>query len=370
MPQSRVALKKVVDTVARFYSIKAEDIYGVKRKQRIVQARHIVCYLAHEKFKKSSPSIGKRLGGRDHSSILHASLKIKKSLLHNKELREDIDKLFLLLEHDSYSVKVKTQVSNKPKRKRESDAMYRKKVEFSPEQLERQTDILEKYREGWTLGEIAQKYQLTRERIRQLVEQGLFYEYDKSDFKDAMDLKKFTTQQKSKHLVIMRKEHGIGKKQRIVKEKTTKWSKEFNHCRKCASTEIKHVSYGYCRRCYPKTEVFKEIQRISRLRNIRKRRIYVSKYAKEYSKRAEVIAKRKRQEDLKHFGGNRARAMLRDRQQCKRCGLSRVETKTKYGRDLHVLHVGDKSDNRLENLITLCPKCFRIVLTERKKTTS
>ncbi len=81
-------------------------------------------------------------------------------------------------------------------------------------------------------------------------------------------------------------------------------------------------------------------------------------YLKDYHKRPEVIARIKERENLKNFGGNREKAILRDGERCRQCGISRRESRERRSKDLFVLHIGNKKDNRLDNLITLCSKCF------------
>lgn len=139
-----------------------------------------------------------------------------------------------------------------------------------------------------------------------------------------------------------------------------KWSRYYVCCKRCATTTIHHRSYGYCRECYPKTDIFKETQKASRMRNIEKIKNKLRVYGKEYARRPEVIAKRRRAEDLKKFGGNREKAITRDNNKCSVCKISRKENQERYGKDLFVIHIDkNNKNNSLNNLKTLCWKCFR-----------
>lgn len=143
----------------------------------------------------------------------------------------------------------------------------------------------------------------------------------------------------------------------IVKKQKTKWSRHYNKCRICSTTSIKHRCLGYCRVCYLKSDLLKEISESSRLRNKEKWRARQREYAKEYSRRPEVVAKRNIQHDLKNYNGNRKKAMRRDKYKCRLCGITKEESQVKYHRDLYVVHIESTNNNNLENLVTLCKKC-------------
>jgi len=362
---SNLIFKEIISSVCRFYNIPSSSIFGHARKKDISKARQIVVYLTREKLKESYPAIGRRLGNRDHTAIIYSYRKIKEEIKKNKDLNRDINFILNLIEGKTRfktdnDKKIRSSVSGKKIRKppllvRSIEDFPKQKL--SPSQLSRQFDILKKYKEGWTLEEIGKEYKLTRERIRQIVERGLLYdarEIIKQGF--VIDLNEFLKEEKRKHLLVMKRKHGI-RIERIKKSKKEKrWSKYYDCCRKCGTVIIPHHSYGYCKKCFPKTEIFKETQKASRLRNIEKRK----KYVKEYSKRSEVIERRRKRWDLKCFGGNRKKVLLRDKEQCQMCGLSRKESYKKYGKDLYVVHLKGKENNSLENLITLCKRCFNL----------
>jgi len=366
-----MTFKKIIETVAAFYDIKIKDICGARRTKELVKARQIVCYLARKELNKSSPSIGKELGSRDHTTVLYAVRKIALDIHENENLSNELGSILKLIRQDNGYVEKyfeeKKVKQKEVKRNLVVDFQKSSKKNLSPEQLQRQDEILNKYKRGWTFAEIAKDYQLTRERIRQITEKALFYKVRELwDQSIEIDPQKLLRQERHKHLLRMREKHGISKKKPIDK-KEKRWSRYYDYCRKCATRTIKHHSYGYCRRCYPKTELFKSIQRTSRMRNIRKRRKYVQDYSKIYSKRPDVVARIKIQWDLKYFGGNREKALIRDKERCQFCEISRVESYEKYNKDLFVIHTHDVKDNSLKNLLTLCKKCFYKELKKRRK---
>lgn len=73
----------------------------------------------------------------------------------------------------------------------------------------------------------------------------------------------------------------------------------------------------------------------------------------------------KKYKDSLFFGGNREKAILRDKEMCVKCHMTRAEHIAKYDRDITVDHINklgthvrrDKRDNRMENLQTLCLSC-------------
>jgi len=361
--------KKLIEVVAYFYNIKPADICGNRRKKNLVKARQVVCYFARKGLKQSYPSIGRELGNRDHTTIIHASRKINSDLEKDEDLKLEIETISKLLGEKKQYLKEyfleRQAKQDKPKKDLLYEIKQLSKINLSPEQIRRQKDALKKYEAGWTLADIARKHGLTRERIRQITKRALLYEAKKiADGGTELDLKEFLKDNKEEHLGKMRERYGFTQKKDLIK-KEKKWSRGYDYCRKCATRTIKHHSYGYCRRCYPKTELFKSIQKASRMRNVRKRKERERKYLKEYLKRPEIIERMKIRSDQKFFGGNREKAILRDNERCRDCRLSRQESYKKYGRDLCVLHIISKRDNRLESLKTLCPGCFSSTVIKR-----
>lgn len=280
----RLSFKQIIEVVSEFYDISKKDIVGPTRIKEVVKARQIVAYLAREKLKKSYPVIGQRLGDRDHTTVLYSYCKIRETLKKNENLKKEILSILNLVEKTQKKIKKREGRTGQlvfPGKRRRTEKPPSiiislkdlPKQKLSLDQTNRQVDILKKYKDGWTLEEIGKEYKITRERVRQIVEKGLYYnarEIVKQGI--ALDLNEFLKQEKRKHLSVMRRKHGIFEKQPLPVKKQRRWSKYYDQCRKCGTAIIPHHSYGYCRKCYPKTKIFKEIQEASRLRNIEKRK--------------------------------------------------------------------------------------------------
>lgn len=92
-PSTRITIDLILSTVADFTGVSVTEIIGDKRGRAIVEPRHIVMYLARELTDASLPKIGERLGGRDHTTVLHAVDKISKAMRDDRSLYNRIQLL-------------------------------------------------------------------------------------------------------------------------------------------------------------------------------------------------------------------------------------------------------------------------------------
>lgn len=83
--------KELIKVVADFYGINIADITGKCRKQEIVAPRQIIMYLLREDTSCSFPHISQELGGRDHTTAMHAFYKIKAEIKTNDRLRQEVE---------------------------------------------------------------------------------------------------------------------------------------------------------------------------------------------------------------------------------------------------------------------------------------
>ncbi|OGG65369.1 hypothetical protein A3I99_02855 [Candidatus Kaiserbacteria bacterium RIFCSPLOWO2_02_FULL_45_11b] len=96
-PRKTLAVSDVVDKVARYFDVDQASIYEKTRRKEIVKPRQIIMYILREDFQVSYPAIGKKLGGRDHTTVIHSCEKIKAELKSNSELEEEISQIRMLL---------------------------------------------------------------------------------------------------------------------------------------------------------------------------------------------------------------------------------------------------------------------------------
>lgn len=81
----------IINVVAEHFGVKPEDITSKKRNSEFVQPRQVVMYLCRELTDISQVNIGKILGKKDHTTVIHGVKKIEAELQNNEELRNKID---------------------------------------------------------------------------------------------------------------------------------------------------------------------------------------------------------------------------------------------------------------------------------------
>jgi chromosomal replication initiator protein len=95
-PKKTVAIKDIVQTIASHYGIGEDLIYEKTRRKEIVRARQVAMYLLREDFNISYPLIGTKMGGRDHTTVIHSHLKIKNDLKTDPSLLQEIEKIRIM----------------------------------------------------------------------------------------------------------------------------------------------------------------------------------------------------------------------------------------------------------------------------------
>ncbi len=96
-PQKNISVKNVVDKVAAFYGIDEESIYEKTRRREVVRPRQVIMYILREDFSISYPTIGTKLGGRDHTTVIHSYEKIKREVIVDSDLAKEIQNIRTLL---------------------------------------------------------------------------------------------------------------------------------------------------------------------------------------------------------------------------------------------------------------------------------
>lgn len=89
-PKKFISAKKIIKAVADFYDIEEKVLIDQSRKRDVVKPRQIAMYLMREDLKSSYPTIGEKLGGRDHTTAIHSCEKIEQELEKNPEFVEEI----------------------------------------------------------------------------------------------------------------------------------------------------------------------------------------------------------------------------------------------------------------------------------------
>ncbi len=96
-PTKTVSVKHVVSKVAEYYGIDEESIYEKTRRREVVRPRQVIMYILREDFSVSYPTIGNKLGGRDHTTVIHSCEKVKREIVEDTGLAKEIQDIRSLL---------------------------------------------------------------------------------------------------------------------------------------------------------------------------------------------------------------------------------------------------------------------------------
>jgi chromosomal replication initiator protein len=94
----RVTVEEIQRKVAEHFNIRLSDMLGPKRTRTIARPRQIAMYLSKELTTRSLPEIGRRFGGRDHTTILHGVRKVEEMRATDRQLADEIELLRRLLQ--------------------------------------------------------------------------------------------------------------------------------------------------------------------------------------------------------------------------------------------------------------------------------
>jgi chromosomal replication initiator protein len=94
----RIKIDDILKIVGRHYNVAKADLLSPRRARTVVVPRQIGMYLAKKLTTRSLPEIGRRFGGRDHSTVLHAVRKIDEQIRSDEKLAKDVAMLIRLVE--------------------------------------------------------------------------------------------------------------------------------------------------------------------------------------------------------------------------------------------------------------------------------
>ena len=94
----KVTVDEIIRKVADHYNIRMTDILSPKRARAVARPRQVGMFLAKTLTSKSLPEIGRRFGGRDHTTVIHAVKKIEELRSVDNQIAEDVELLRRMLE--------------------------------------------------------------------------------------------------------------------------------------------------------------------------------------------------------------------------------------------------------------------------------
>jgi len=92
-PKKNFSVKEIIKTISQFYDIDEKSIYEKTRKKEVVKPRQVIMYILREDYDVSYPSIGEKLGGRDHTTVIHSCDKVKQDLKNNPTFVGEIERI-------------------------------------------------------------------------------------------------------------------------------------------------------------------------------------------------------------------------------------------------------------------------------------
>ena len=96
--QRKVTIEEIIRKVADHYNLRMTDLISARRSRVIARPRQVAMFLSKTLTTKSLPEIGRRFGGRDHTTVIHAVKKIEELKQIDNQIAEEVEILRRMLE--------------------------------------------------------------------------------------------------------------------------------------------------------------------------------------------------------------------------------------------------------------------------------
>jgi len=93
----RVTIEEIQKKVAEHFNIRVADMHSARRARSVARPRQIAMFLAKQLTSRSLPEIGRKFGGRDHTTVMHAVKKVGELSLQDQDFSEDVELLRRML---------------------------------------------------------------------------------------------------------------------------------------------------------------------------------------------------------------------------------------------------------------------------------
>jgi chromosomal replication initiator protein len=94
----KVTIDEIIRKVSDHYNLRMTDLLSPRRARSVARPRQVAMFLAKTLTSKSLPEIGRRFGGRDHTTVIHAVKKIEELKSIDNQIAEDVELLRRMLE--------------------------------------------------------------------------------------------------------------------------------------------------------------------------------------------------------------------------------------------------------------------------------
>jgi chromosomal replication initiator protein len=93
----KTSIEDIQRRTAEFYKLEVRDFHSPQRARRVARPRQVAMYLARKLTPRSLPEIGRRFGGRDHTTVLHACRRIEALCDEDPTFKQEVDFLSQML---------------------------------------------------------------------------------------------------------------------------------------------------------------------------------------------------------------------------------------------------------------------------------
>ena len=94
----RITIEEIQKRVAEHFNIRMADMHSARRSRAVARPRQVAMYLSKQLTSRSLPEIGRKFGGRDHTTVMHAVKKVEELRSLDMNFAEDVDLLRRMLE--------------------------------------------------------------------------------------------------------------------------------------------------------------------------------------------------------------------------------------------------------------------------------
>ena len=94
----RITIDEIQKSVAAHFNVRVSDMHSARRARSVARPRQVAMYLAKQLTTRSLPEIGRKFGGRDHTTVMHAVRKVEELREHDSGFAEDVELLRRMLE--------------------------------------------------------------------------------------------------------------------------------------------------------------------------------------------------------------------------------------------------------------------------------
>lgn len=94
----RISIEDIQKSVAEFFHIKVSDMHSARRSVAVARPRQIAMYISKQLTTRSLPEIGRKFGGKDHTTVMHAVKRIEELMQQDAELKNDVELLKRMLQ--------------------------------------------------------------------------------------------------------------------------------------------------------------------------------------------------------------------------------------------------------------------------------